>query len=175
VQNGRLHYNWIGSRGVEYARYNTVRAEFLDKVDQFKGFLAKTGVGELRVNQWEVTYVNNLPAGSVWATPDQWNDVFSAQIALPARLPNSRLESLAGVWTYEIEPQRGRLHVEIQHGRTSSTSMSQDLLVFRLTARGPVSSGAKEFVTGLDLGHETIVRSFKALTSDTARKEWGEL
>lgn len=173
LQNGRFHYNWLGHGGRAYARYPAIRQEFVERVEQLHRFLENSGLGELRPNQWEVTYVNHIPAGTIWSTPADWNRVFATSVNPPPQLHACRLDSVGGHWRYEIEPQRGRLHVELQHGREDPNG--HDLLILKLTARGPASPDTTEFsVSGLDLGHEVIVNSFRQMTSAAARAFWEE-
>lgn len=174
VQNGRILYNWLGRGVTEYVRYPALRGEFLEIYERFRQFLAGAGVGEPRLNQWEVTYVNHLPIGTVWNTPNDWNRVFSSQVSLPVRVQNSELESFSGQWHYVIGQNRGRLHVELRLGwEDLQNAPAREILIFKLTARGPTRpevDGSLE--SGLDLGHDTIVNSFKQLTSAEARKVW---
>jgi hypothetical protein len=94
---------------------------------------------------------------------------------MPSALAEStRLEGVGGEWHYEIEPRRGRLHVNVQHGRKAGSGA--ELLILTLTARGPISSekgeGVADLASGLDLGRAIIVKSFAALCSDKALQYW---
>jgi uncharacterized protein (TIGR04255 family) len=174
VQNGRFHYNWIGRGGGEYARYERIRTEFNTLLDTFAGFVEKQLSAELRVNQWEVTYVNHLSKGTVWHSPADWQALFPALLTAPPHAANGIvLESLSAEWHYEIEPKVGRLHVELSHGKAQPVAEEPELLVLKLTARGPIKKeGAATFDAGIDLGHAMIVKSFSSLTSQAARDYW---
>jgi uncharacterized protein (TIGR04255 family) len=176
-QNGRFFYNWLGHGGGEYARYNTIRGEFVPLMDRLRQFIAERARGDFRPNQWEITYVNHLPAGTVWNTPGDWNRVFASSVALPVALPGLKVETFSGDWHYEIEPERGRLHIELQHGREEPEGREpREVLIFKLTSRGPVIPDRDGFdvMSGLDIGHNTIVNSFARLTSAAARAVWEE-
>jgi len=175
LQNGRFYYNWIGKAGIPYERYPVIRGEFLQMVGQFRQFLDQRLATSLHANQWEIAYVNQLPVGTVWKTPSDWNEVFASPIALPTQLPNSRLEGFDCEWRYEIGSQRGRLRIELRHGR-EERDPSRELLVFNLMTRGRVDPDRDgwDLASGLDLGHDTIVNSFTQLTSDRARRIWEE-
>ena len=58
LQNGRLHYNWLGTRGGDYSRYKSVRPRFDELLRGFTGFVSTEALGKLVPNQWEITYVN---------------------------------------------------------------------------------------------------------------------
>ncbi len=72
-QNGRLHFNWLGEVGGPYPHYETVRSQFGRVLDQFIGFIAQEQAGDFRPNQWEVTYLNHIPQGTVWNNPIDWS------------------------------------------------------------------------------------------------------
>jgi uncharacterized protein (TIGR04255 family) len=175
LQNGRLHYNWLGHKGGGYPRYHEIRPEFDGVFKQFERFVTDHKLGELRPNQWEVTYVNHMPRGTVWKEPGDWQDVFR-QLPSVIDCPESvALESCAGEWHFEIKPQLGRLHVELRHGR-SGVECGEDLLRLTLTARGPIAEiegNGPDLSKGLDLGRETIVTTFKAITTESAHAYWG--
>ena len=175
VQNGRLLYNWLGHDGEGYPSFERVEPDFQRVLGVFRQFLAEQSLGELQPNQWEVTYVNHIPKGTVWNDPREWIDVFPSLAVLPSKARSVRLESFGGQWHYEIEPKRGRLHVNLAHGWRKKPS-EQEMLALNLTARGPVRTGDEggpSLSEGLRIGHETIVRSFTELTSDKAHQYWG--
>lgn len=175
VQNGRLLYNWLGHGGGRYPSFDEVKPDFQQAMDVFRRFLETEALGELHPNQWEVTYVNHIPKGTVWDDPSDWVNLFPSLAVLPSKTPSVRLESFSGQWHYEIEPERGRLHVNLKHGWRKTPS-EQEMLVLNLTARGPIQAEGEDgpnLSEGLGIGHETIVRSFTELTSDGAHKYWG--
>ena len=73
----------------------------------------------------------------------------------------------------------GRLHAAWQHAKETGDGEGIDASEFirlTLTARGPVGDdeeGIQPILDGLDLGRETIVRSFGSLMSDQANHLWG--
>ncbi|MHB1421926.1 MAG: TIGR04255 family protein [Gemmataceae bacterium] len=175
VQNGRLHYNWLGRPGAEYPRFKNVRPEFNRILEELRRFVTDEGLGEIKPNQWEVTYVNRIPKGTVWNDPSDWTTLFRSLALLPANLSSASLESFGGEWHYEIPPKLGRLHMRIQHGRLATLG-GEEVLTLTLTARGPVEMREKQGLdleTGLTRGHAVIVQSFKELTSDAAHEYWG--
>ncbi len=172
VQNGRFHLNWLGQAGGEYPRYNNVRPEYDKLFSRFCAFVKNQSLGDLRLNQWEVTYVNHIPKGTLWNAPSDVPSV-SLLFASPPPLPMvAGPESLSGAWHFEITPKKGRLHVEIRHGRRT-TPDDKEILIITLTARGSLSPADPRYDVGLDAGHEAIVRSFKALTTEKAHQIWG--
>ncbi len=173
IQNGQFHYNWLGHGGAEYARYPILLAEFTTLFQSFQEFLVLEGVGECLPIQWEVTYVNHIPKGSVWDSPSDWLGLFRCAPFATVDAGGALLETFNGEWHYEIEPKRGRLHVNLQHGKHPGIK-DEPLIVMTLTGRGPFDrSDPGGLAHGLDLGRETIVRAFKDLTSKEAHRYWG--
>ena len=173
VQNGRLHLNWLGESGKPYPRFEVVLEEFRKEYERFRCFLSSEGIGKLSANQWEVTYVNHIPRGTVWNTPADWN--FFQLLNAPREVGSSaKFESFSGEWHFEIPHKRGRIHVQWTHG-SKDTSGSQELVVLTLTSRGPVVSPdeAQSLNDGLHLGRAAIVQTFRALMSDNANSYWG--
>jgi uncharacterized protein (TIGR04255 family) len=176
IQNGRLHFNWLAVEGRAYPRYEKVRDGFDSALNALLAFLSQEEIGDFRPNQWEVTYVNHIAQGTVWNAPDDWS-FFRPLGSAPTILGVAIGESFAGEWHFVIPGHRGRLHVQWQHVLATGTQQEQqeeDRLTF--TARGPVQREA-DFVSsvmrGLDIGRETIVRSFSNLMADEANKHWG--
>lgn len=179
VQNTRFLYNWLGLGSGKYPRYHTAtRPQFDKEWAGFQQFLSERGLGALSPSQWETTYVNHLPKGTVWEEPQDWCELFCGLPGVGAirKGDGLSLESAGGQWHFEIEPQRGRLHVELQHGRVDASG--KEVLTMKLTARGAIVSdgdSAMDLETGLDLAHITIVEAFRDLTSNTARQYWREI
>lgn len=132
-------------------------------------------LGKLQPDQWEVTYVNHIPRGTVWEEPRDWQDVFRQLPSVIDSPESVDLESCACEWHFEIKPQLGRLHIQLGHGQ-SSVKSGEDLLRLTLTARGPIGGTKRnglDLGLGLDLGRRIIVTTFKAVTSESAHKHWG--
>jgi uncharacterized protein (TIGR04255 family) len=172
IQNGRLHYNWLGHLGHSYPRFSVVQPEFDDLLSRLTNFLQAEKLEAPKFNQWEVTYVNQLGKGTVWSSPEEWANVFLPLGCTRQSLPGiGKFESFGGEWHFEIEPQRGRLHIKVQHGRTMPPEENEALII-KLTARGPINLEQPALSVGLDLGHKSIVSSFISLTSENAQAYW---
>lgn len=174
LQNNQLHFNWLGESGGGYPRYEKVRDGFAAVLSRFVEFAAAEQLGDFRPNQWEVTYLNHIPKGSVWDSPHDW-DFFLPLRSIPAVEGTIQGESFSGGWHFVIPDQRGRLHVQWQHGLKSKPEQ-QEMIVLTLTARGPLDKGEDDttrILNGVDLGRQTIVRTFPNLMSDEANNHWG--
>jgi uncharacterized protein (TIGR04255 family) len=173
IQNGRLHYNWLGHGNAEYPSYEKVKREFDKTVALFATFLRQKALGEFEPNQWELTYIDHIPKETLWQGPDDWPRIFRAWDATPVRVPGIAMESFEAEWHYEIQPNVGRLHIKMARGRTAK---QQDVLVINTTARGPVRIGDAEATLdhGLELGHQAVRTVFASLTSESAHQYWGK-
>jgi uncharacterized protein (TIGR04255 family) len=176
VQNGRIHFNWLGKDHGDYPRYEAVREEFFQILARFQQFVAEEKLGEFRPNQWESTYVNHIPRGGVWLTPADWG-FFRPLAGMPTVASIIEAESFVGQWHFIIPPQRGRLHIDWQHSRPLADVEADngcDFIRLTFTARGPISGNTVTTIfEGIDLGRATIVRSFRDLMSDDANRIWG--
>lgn len=173
LQNGRLHLNWLGAGGDQYPRYHTVRAEFIRCLRRLLEFVQSAELGSVEADQWEVTYVNHIPRSSVWESPADWN-FFKPLNGVPTIDGLIEAESFSGEWHFVIPGQRGRLHARWQHAHPGG-GQGAELIRLDLTARGAVARSSDvetSIICGLDLGHSTIVRSFRHLMSDRANQEW---
>jgi hypothetical protein len=152
-----------------------LKPAFREIFERFCNFVKDQKLGELSLNQWEVTYVNHLPKGSVWSTPADWSGLFSPIAQLSPDLGFVELESFGGERHYVIPPQRGRLHVQLRHARIDIRPKGQEVLILKFTARGPISGKGTNPLAedgDLDIGHDVIQRSFERLTSEAARTYW---
>lgn len=172
VQNGRFHYNWIKANEV-YPHYPNVVSEFGAQWRKFQAFIAERNLGDVIVDQWEITYVNHIPKGSVWQNPADWSKLFRGLSLVEITQP-VRAETLSAQAAFQLDKQAGRLHWRLQHALLSDPKpeTSREVLRLELTARGPVTEKVS-LEAGLAIGHEAIIDTFVACTSDEARKFWG--
>jgi len=172
IQNSRVHFNWLGT-GTAYPRYRKVREGFGTVLDQFRDFIARQQLGEFKPNQWEVTYINKIPKGTVWETPSDWH-FFRWLGAVPTVPGLIDGESFSGEWHFIIPDARGRLHAHWQHGRAAASTEAdvQEAIWLTFTTRGPLEGEQPPF-DGLDLGHTTIVNAFRNSMTNEANSYWG--
>lgn len=172
LQADRFLHNWRKITGAEdYPHYANILPDFKNQWGNFRAFADGEGLGEIRLNHWEVTYVNHVFRGQCWEDfgdmhrlfPMLRNDSLSEGFRNPERF------SLSLRYCY---PEKlARLHVDVTPAvRRSDNAL---LIRFTLTARGRLESNAdSEVYESFDFGHEAIVRSFTDLTSHEAHKVW---
>lgn len=171
VQDSRFIYNWT-KQEEQYPSYEQVLRGFEKEFTAFEKFSKDAGLALLDLNQWEVTYVNHIEKGPLWQTLNDWTKIFP-QFSFPTQgLLECMPEDFHGEWTEIIGDKRGRLYVSFNRGRVA-TEKGSEIIRVQLTARGSIRSEAGFHLRdGFDLGHETIVRYFTAMTSSMAHQTW---
>lgn len=174
VQQDRFVFNWRRIPGQDYPRYEHVKASFEKNFDLFREYLADEGLGEPRLNQWELTYVNRILAGDGWHRHGELGSV------VPLLDPSTEggflpePEDIALRVRYRISPEEevvSRLYVEATPGFDRASG--KPVLGLTLTARGGLDRGAESMLgRRLDVGREWIVRGFAEVTSKTMHRHW---
>ncbi|MGA7712035.1 MAG: TIGR04255 family protein [Rhizomicrobium sp.] len=170
VQNSRVILNWKRGTG-QYPSYTVLLPEFDAVFAQFMAFSRDAGFDEVVPNQWEITYVNHLPRGELWSSFDDLENIFR-DITPPKTIPLlSQTDTVNGNWRYIIGDNLGRLYASLTHVRLPPEN--DEALRLQFVARGSLASNAAaEMRKCFDLGHEVIVRTFAALTTPSAHKQW---
>jgi uncharacterized protein (TIGR04255 family) len=168
LQDSRFIYNWKKAEG-EYLSFEKSYEEFTKHYVQLKQFLLNKELGKVDENQWEVQYINHLIKGDLWQSPEDWQRIFPWLNFPPA--VGSKPDYLQCSWSSVINGHAGRLHTSLAFARTALNG--PEALILTLTARGEVSQNSNASVeAGLNIGHETIVRSFAEMTSEWAHGKW---
>jgi uncharacterized protein (TIGR04255 family) len=166
VQDTRFVYNWRRRGDSPYPSYDQLRPEFDEQLHSFERFLGEANISAPTLNQWEVVYVNFIPRGELWNSPNDWSAIFTG-LSLPGGAP---LDTFSGAWSSVIEGQRGRLHIELRHAQNRETS--EEVIRLQLTARGPLSR-MDDLPDLFEVGHKAIVTTFANMTSKRAHEHWG--
>ena len=175
LQPDRFIHNWRKVQiGDEYPRYESIRATFLKRLDEFTEFVTNERLGEIIPNQCEVTYVNHVrPNG-------QWHDAsglaymvgISGNSYADGFLPKP--EDTRGAARYVIESEGepiGRLHVNCH--TALDLKQNQPVVAINLTARGaPRSAGLDGVLQFMDIGREWVVRGFADITTPQMHAAW---
>lgn len=167
VQRDRFIKNWRGE-GPEYPRYETVRKAFEHDFSDFRHFISSHELGEVRVNQCEVTYINHIVSGSGWTNHAEVDKIFTIwkQPESPLPGPAQDLMFRARFPIQENGAFIGRLHINLQS--VSRITDGIPMFLLELTARGQVG----EDIDFFDIGRRWIVRSFKEITTPEMHKIW---
>jgi uncharacterized protein (TIGR04255 family) len=170
LQRDRFIKNWRKTgEGAIYPRYEQVRGGFDEEFSHFAQFISGNQLGQIRVNQCEITYINHIVAGEGWETHADFENVF-AQWRQPTSKFPGRAQDLMFRARFPIRENgsfAGRIHVTVQP--VTRLSDGRPMFVMDLTARGQTGNGMDFF----DLGREWIVRSFAELTTPAMHEIWG--
>ncbi len=172
VQNDRFIKNWRKIEGQAYPRYGAViKPAFEDDYQRFAAFLTRERLGNIKINQCEVTYVNHIVSGDVWSRWDEIDEIFTFCKRCDISAPHlGATENLGVQLRFPIldtaEQWIGRLHVDIQPALTAIDG--KPMYVMQLTARGMVLEGY-DF---LDIGHWCVVKMFEQLTTPKMHRVW---
>lgn len=174
LQPDRLLQNWRkGDSGEPYPRYPAVRHRFDQSLKTLLDFCTRENLPHPEISQLETTYINHIPVGDGWNSPDDAGAVFPdfswrcGDRFLPAP------EAVAWKMAFTMPDHLGRLHVTVRQAVRKSDGAN--VLLCELTARGrPAETSPREVADWLDLAREWIVRGFADLTSEKMQDiQWG--
>lgn len=175
-QRDRLLHNWRQRPDQNYPQFEDIRDRFECDIERLSGFLENNGLGPIRANQCEVTYINTIPA-------EEGLD------------PHASLHSISPLWS----PPPTSEHVSFEHVSIESSfilntdgtpyarlhlnarpvRMAADLspaLQLELTARGrPTGESVAAVLALVDRLRIDIVETFAAVTTPEMHRLWGRL
>lgn len=172
IQNDRFIKNWKQSAdNVAYPHYEPVlKPAFEQDFKNFQAFLSNQQLGETKINQCEVTYVNHIMSGEGWNTWDEVENIFTFFTQFPDTPYPGKGEEVRFHTRFPIYGPNGewigRLRVDVQPALRASDK--KPMYVMNLTARGMIGNGY-DF---LDIGRRYIVNSFKNLTTTKMHEIW---
>jgi len=169
VQQDGFLQNWRKLQAdTKYPQYEELFPKFLNSWELFSSFVKEQEIGELKVRQYELTYINHILRGQGWVYPNDVGSVFRDLRYSKDKRLLLEPESVAWRTTYRLPDNKGRLHVKIN--QAVSRQNKDQVFVLDLTARGISNEGIQEW---FDMAHEWIVRGFEDLTtSEIQEKVW---
>jgi uncharacterized protein (TIGR04255 family) len=175
VQRDWLACNWQGaSTGAPYPRYESNETFFCETWDGLSQFVEELGHGPVSPNQCELTYINHIVPGELWARHGQMGNVLRLAGEAGSFLPEP--EDGQVVFRYRIPYEGrdvGRLYVQ-----ATPALRPEDLspvIQLQIVARGaPLGAGRNGMVAFFRLAHEWIVNGFAAVTTDAAQRSLWE-
>jgi uncharacterized protein (TIGR04255 family) len=174
LQTNRFHHNWQHRPALGgYPRFREVRSAFLERWTDFTNFLTEVGLTPPNITQYEMSYVNHVPAGTLWDSPNDLSKLFPWLSANR----NTALDGPSDVEIalhYDVPACRGRLHVGIKTGtrQTDGVRVVQMELMVR-GAPSPAERTPSEMSDWMASARDGIVRSFADLTGPQAHAHWG--
>jgi uncharacterized protein (TIGR04255 family) len=186
VQSDRFIRNWRfnPTANNQYPRYDAhVRPAFVKDFQRFGSLVKDFRLGELKVHQCEITYINHIYPNKYWSQHSDIGAVLNGWKSVAVTPFEEQLEAVnarfARVLLDASSTFVGRLHVQIQSAFVASKqNASEDVPVFvlTLTARGrPLGDGEAGVLAFLDMGRRSIVTSFDKMTSAQMHEVWGKV
>jgi uncharacterized protein (TIGR04255 family) len=179
LQHDRLIMNWRHGSS-EYPRFKTLLPEFVALRAMLDSRNAKQGSTPSRVTHWELTYINHIEKGTIWNSPADWPSVVTGLPGWSPTTSDESLETLEGRAFYTINEGGGRLRVFVRHARRGmpddpDSSRNVEVLEVRLQATGDLRiRKGQSLEEALSVGHDAVVRRFWQVTTEQARRAWGE-
>jgi len=170
LQGTRFVYNWRKRSG-EYPSFAELLPEFNSLYSLFCNRLRSSGHEPPSENQWELAYINHIPKGQLWGQVGDWPSIIKWLSQSEAESPaDVTIETTASSWRFTLGQNAARLHVQLQHAKTQEKG--EEVLAINITTRGKIDE-SHSLQSGLLLGHDSIVTTFSAMTTDLAQGYWG--
>ncbi|HDL01298.1 MAG TPA: TIGR04255 family protein [candidate division Zixibacteria bacterium] len=176
IQNDRILHNWRKtSLGDDYPRYELIREKYRHDLEEFIKFVDDEKIGNLVINQCEVTYINHISSAEQINTHidtanifSNWESNYSDDFLWE---PESVRFSTQHIIKDQSDEPLGRLHINIQPAFLSVDK--KPIYVMTLISRGkPLSNDISGIFNFLDYGREIIVRAFKSTTTPRMHNIW---
>jgi uncharacterized protein (TIGR04255 family) len=176
LQPDRILHNWRQQTSdMEYPRYELLRTKFEGEISTFAAFVKREGLGELRPNQCEVTYINTimLPGGEnphnqlARITPLWTGELSDTYLPAP--------EIVAVQTKYVLRKEGvpyGRAYITFTPAYRATDSIP--VVQLEITIRGkPDEESIAAAFSLIDREREVVVRTFASVTTPAMHKEWG--
>lgn len=186
VQPNYFALNWRRQDGEDYyPGFEYLREKF----DHYLALLQEAVTGQggelLQITQLELTYINILRPDEVWGSIKDLRKVIDLDVPGIDRFEQVNLAYSEPVTT-EAGLFYGRLHAAVATGyqpkaetaelRPLSTADLIPVINLSVTTRsGKITENVATVSQRFDPAHDTVTESFKSLTTDAARRNWGLL
>ena len=176
LQHDRILHNWRKrSPEMEYPRYELLRAKFVDEANRLATLFRQEGLGEIRPNQCEVTYINTITL-----TRGENPHEHLARIT-PLWAGNLSEPSFPAPETTTIQTKYVLRKNDIPYGRVYVTFTPAyratdyaPVIQLETTTRGkPDTDSLAAAFALLDEERNVVVRTFASVTTPLMHKQWG--
>jgi uncharacterized protein (TIGR04255 family) len=177
LQQDRILHNWRqqSDNSRIYPRYETVKTTFEKELELFQKWLSEEGIGELRPNQCEVTYINFIPLPKDDSSHSSIENITPLWAGKFFDTPPNKLERVHIQTTFLFfldEKPAGRVYANFQPAFLQSDRTP--IIRLEVTARGrPKGETVADALLFFDVEREQVVRTFAAVTTSEMHKLWG--
>ncbi len=172
VQNDRFIHNWRKLEATQpYLHYGELRPEFEKNWQRFREFLNDERLGEAKVVECEVTYINQIERGDGWDTFADLPNVVNSWCGSKSTgfLPQPSLVSFNSI--YSMDDKDGTLRVALQPAFRPADNKE----VIQITVTGlcrPLEASHSQIVSSLDAARGWVVQGFTDITSSNMHQIW---
>jgi uncharacterized protein (TIGR04255 family) len=177
LQQDRILHNWRQrSPKMEYPCYESVRAKFVREVNKLTALFEKEGLGEIRPNQCEVTYINTITSAG-GENPHEHlariTPLWTGNLSEPSSLPAPETTTIQTKYVLrKNDIPYGRVYVTLTPAYRATDYAPVVQLEVTTRGRPDEESVAAAFAL-LDEERATVVRTFADVTTPMMHKEWG--
>lgn len=177
LQSDRFTYNWMRSPTSEYPRHQRTIGRFWELYDSLQSYLAERGLPEPKLQQCELINVNIAPLKQFGGSYASALKIFSLIENVPMWPERIELEAATIQTHYVLKNDAGeaigRLHFEANPVRDNLSG--EEAIRFDLVARGsPAPLDRRSAEHFFSEARDYINTAFLRLTTDEARRAWGE-
>jgi uncharacterized protein (TIGR04255 family) len=165
LQSNKFLCNWrkIEEQG-SYPRYNNIIQSFKRNLDSFQAFLKDEAFSELKLTEYELSYINHIPQGDGWHSIDQIESLLPDLCWRTHERFLSSPNRLGWTLSIPLPEEKGELNVKLNQAMRKKDNVP--IFILDLTARGPVREQLRESLwEWFEVAHQWIVFGFADLTS----------
>lgn len=176
VQRDRYVYNWRKADAqTVYPQYHATFVQFMQRLVEFRGFLAEYELGSAEAIQYELIYVDHIAADASEAavSPTQLARRVFPDVAFraPGRGRMVDPEGFEHRLIFGLPEELGRAHIRIQSAIRAESG--QPLIIMESVARGfGKAAGDEAMKEWFAMAHESLISVFLGLTSHEVQKQW---
>jgi len=173
VQRNRFTFNWKrGLIDAPYPHYENIHPIIGQEWNHFRDFVSSNELGNLDVQQCDISYINHIEKGNGWEDYGQLEHVLTVWSGANRGRTLPAPENVNIGIRYRMPDGMGRLHVLAEPAIRISDY--KEVLQLNLTARGkPLSSDPARIFEWFDSAQSFVAESFVDLTTDHMHSIWG--
>ena len=177
IGTSRFLANWRRLPGSDapYPRFDAAYARLAEGWGAFREYAARKELGAIRLNQYELTYINHIPDDTADTFPDRANELFTffrwPALHVESFEPGPRSTQL--IFQARFQKTRGSLTIALQN--RARLHNGRRIFILELIARGPAAEDGADRDEWFAFAHDAVVQTFASLTTEKAHKSWGRI
>jgi uncharacterized protein (TIGR04255 family) len=173
VQPDRFIFNWKrGLIAATYPHFDNIRPSFESEWMHFRDFVILNDLGEIRIKECEITYINHIESGVGWEGLGEldnvlvvWSGTKESTLLPSPEVVNLRLR-------YLLPGNKGRLEVLAEPAIRNDDN--KGIVQLTMIARGaPETSDVNSVLEWFDFAQAFVREAFVDLTTRNMHSIWG--